>query len=47
VIGIEIWAMVQDFKSFGNILQTLNATFLALIPKENGANTLDKIFPIA
>jgi hypothetical protein len=42
VIGTELWAMVEDSIASSNILQTLNTTFLALVPKENGANNPNK-----
>eukprot|EP00253_Pinus_taeda_P024446 PITA_24446 len=46
-IKIEIWEVVEDSRRFGTILKSINSTFLALIPKEENAQTPEKFRPIA
>jgi hypothetical protein len=34
MIRVEVWEIIEDSRSTGQVLQALNATFLTLIPKE-------------
>eukprot|EP00253_Pinus_taeda_P008521 PITA_08521 len=47
IIKIEVWEVVEDSWRSSSILKSLNSTFLALIPKEEEANTPLKFQPIA
>jgi len=47
LIKEEVWAAVEESRRKGGILKAFNATFLTLIPKEEGADTSDKFRPIA
>ena len=38
---------MEDSRKSGNILKSLNATFLTLIPKESGTEDPGKLRPIA
>ena len=42
MIKIDVWNIVEQSRLFGHILPALNATFLTLIPKHEGANSPDK-----
>ena len=42
----EVWALVEESRKTGNILKSLNATFLGIIPKENGTEDPGKLRPI-
>lgn len=46
-IKTEVWEVVEDSRRSCSILKSLNSTFLALIPKEEEANSLEKFRPIA
>ena len=43
----EVWEIVEDSRCSRRILKAFNATFLTLIPKEQGANTSEKFRPIS
>jgi hypothetical protein len=43
----EVWNMVEESHSLDNVLPTLNATFLTLIPKEERVTNLKNFRPIA
>lgn len=43
----EVWEIVEDSRHSRRILKAFNATFLTLIPKEQGANTPEKFHPIS
>ena len=43
----EVWAIVEESKTSRGVLKAFNATFLALIPKSEGANSPGKFRPIA
>ena len=43
----DIVKPVQEFFGARSILKEINSTFLVLIPKVPGANTLDKFRPIS
>lgn len=47
LIKTEVWELVEESRSMHWILPSLNATFLALVPKGDESNTLDKFKPIA
>eukprot|EP00253_Pinus_taeda_P025596 PITA_25596 len=47
IIKHEVWDVVEDSKRSGSILKSINSTFIALIPKEEEANTPEKFKPIA
>lgn len=47
LVKIEVWEAVEDSRCSSSILKSLNSTFLALIPKEEEANTPSKFRPIA
>lgn len=40
IVKTEVWEVVEDSRHSASILKSLNSTFLALIPKEEEANTL-------
>eukprot|EP00253_Pinus_taeda_P021359 PITA_21359 len=46
-IKTEVWEVVEDSRRSGTILKSINSTFLALIPKEENAQTPEKFKPIA
>ena len=43
----ELWKVVEESRRIGRVVKAFNATFLSLIPKENGADTLGKFQPIS
>jgi hypothetical protein len=43
----EVWQLVEESRSSGKFLPTLNATFLTLIPKEERVTNLKNFRPIA
>ena len=47
VVKNDVVKAVQEFFGARNLLKELNATFLVLIPKIPGADTLDKFRPIS
>lgn len=47
LIQIEVWKLVEESRALRWMYPGLNATFLALIPKTEEANTPDKYRPIA
>eukprot|EP00253_Pinus_taeda_P001936 PITA_01936 len=47
IIKQEVWDVVEDSRRSGSILKSINSTFIALIPKEEEANTPEKFRPIA
>eukprot|EP00253_Pinus_taeda_P022984 PITA_22984 len=47
LIQIEVWQLVEESRALRWMYPRLNATFLALIPKIEEANTPDKYRPIA
>ena len=47
IVKTEVWEVVEDSRCSTSILKSLNSTFLALIPKEEEANTPSKFLPIA
>jgi hypothetical protein len=42
----EVWQLVEESRSSGKVLPTLNATFLTLIPKEERVTNLKNFRPI-
>lgn len=46
-VKTEVWEVVEDSRRSCSILKSLNSTFLALIPKEEEANSPEKFRPIA
>ena len=42
----DVLNIVEEFRTKKGVLKAFNATFLTLIPKEVGADTLDKFRPI-
>ena len=42
----EVWEIVEESRKSKRILKAFNATFLTLIPKEQGASAPDKFRPI-
>ena len=46
MIKIDVWNIVEQSRASGCILPTLNATFLTLIPKNEGADSPNKFRPI-
>jgi len=46
-VKTEVWEVVEDSRRSASILKSLNSTFLALIIKQEEANTLAKFRPIA
>eukprot|EP00253_Pinus_taeda_P035129 PITA_35129 len=46
-IKTKVWEVVEDSRRSCSILKSLNSTFLALIPKEEEANSPEKFRPIA
>ena len=47
MIRVEVWKIIEDSQSIGQILQALNATLLTLIPKEGQAYHPKQFRPIA
>ena len=47
IIKIDVWNIVEQSRLSGCILPTLNATFLTLIPKSEGADSPNKFHPIS
>jgi hypothetical protein len=47
MIKVEVWEIIEDSRSTGQVLQALNATFLTLIPKEGQAHHPKQFRPIA
>ena len=47
LIRTEVWEILEDSRASGQILQALNATFIALIPKEGSAHHPKQFRPIA
>jgi len=47
MIRVEVWEIIEDSRSIGQVLQALNVTFLTLIPKEGKAYHPKKFKPIA
>eukprot|EP00253_Pinus_taeda_P035653 PITA_35653 len=47
IVKQDVWEVVEDSRSSGTILKSLNPTFLSLIPKVEEAKTPDKFRPIA
>eukprot|EP00253_Pinus_taeda_P015714 PITA_15714 len=47
IVKQDVWEVVEDSRSSGTILKSLNSTFLALIPKFEEPKTPDKFRPIA
>lgn len=47
MIKLDLLAVVQESLLNKQMLRSMNATFLTLIPKKVGANTLDNFRPIA
>ena len=43
----EVVEIVEEYRTKKGVLRAFNATFLSLIPKEEGANRPDKFRPIA
>ena len=43
----EVWEVVEESKRTKRVLKAFNATFLSLIPKENGVDTPSKFKPIS
>jgi hypothetical protein len=47
LIRVEVWEIIEDSRSIGQVLQALNVTFLTLIPKEGKAHHPKQFRPIA
>jgi hypothetical protein len=47
MIRVEVWEIIEDSRSTGQVLQALNVTFLTLIPKEGQAHHPKQFRPIA
>lgn len=47
LIKTEVWEIVEESRSMHWILPALNSTFIALIPKVDEPNTLERYRPIA
>ena len=43
----EVWVVIEESRRMGCILKEFNATFLTLIPKEQGADIPGKFQPIS
>ena len=43
----EIWEVVEESRWIGRVLKAFNASFLSLIPKENGLDMRGKFRPIS
>lgn len=46
IVKTKVWEVVEDSQRSASILKSLNSAFLALIPKEEEANTPSKFHPI-
>ena len=46
LIKEEVLKIVEEYRNKKGVLESFNATFLTLIPKEVGADTPDKFRPI-
>ena len=46
LIKDKVWAIMEESRRKRGVLKAFNATFLALIPKGEGADSLDKFRPI-
>ena len=47
LIKEEVFEIIEESRDKKGVLKAFNATFLTLIPKEVGAESLDKFCPIA
>ena len=47
MIKEEVWAIIEESRTSRGVLKYFNATFLALIPKSEGAEVPAKFRPIA
>ena len=47
IVGLDVCNGVKEFFGSWNILKELNGTFLALIPKQLGADSMDLFRPIS
>jgi hypothetical protein len=47
IIGQDVWEVVEESRSSGQVLQAFNATFLTLIPKEERVTNPKQFRPIA
>lgn len=47
IVKEEVWEIVEESRKSKRILKAFNATFLTLISKEQGANSLEKFHPIS
>ena len=47
IVKEEVWEIVEESRRTRRILKAFNATFLTLIPKEQGENTPEKFRPIS
>ena len=47
MVKLDVWQIMEQSRIYGHILPALNATFLTLIPKCEGANNPDKFRPIS
>lgn len=47
IIRVEVWEIIEDSRSLGQVLQDLNMTFLILIPKEGHAYHPKQFRPIS
>ena len=47
LIKADVWKVVEEYRTFHWLFPSLNATFIALIPKEEHSITLEKFRPIA
>lgn len=47
IVKEEVWEIVEESRKSKRILKAFNATFLTLIPKEQGANSPEKFCPIS
>jgi hypothetical protein len=46
IIGQDVWEVVEESRSSGQVLQAFNATFLSLIPKEERVTNPKQFRPI-
>jgi hypothetical protein len=47
IIGNDVWEVIEESRSSGQVLQAFNATFLTLIPKEERVTNPKQFRPIA
>jgi hypothetical protein len=47
MIREEVWEIIEDSRILGQVLPTLNATFLTLIPKEELVNHPKQFRPVS